>query len=254
MSLHLCLDAKDEGDTMIVAVSCDRRASGPKPKSHRVRPARAEVFVKECVVEKLRAAGMQPILLPPEGSAELVDWVMESCDGVVITGGAFDIDPKWYGQEPQGRLDMIDEGRTHLEMQLAKTSIENNVPLLGLCGGMQVLAVVAGGTLIQDIATRYPEALEHEQPTDPAKTWHSVRLTSPRWQKWFGASSIQVNSTHHQAVDQLGQCVVVGKAPDGIVEAIEIPDLAFCVGVQWHPELVDNKLFEAFGKAIRENT
>jgi putative glutamine amidotransferase len=238
---------------MIVAVSCDRRSLGPKPNSHRVRPARAEVFVKECVVDKLRDAGLQAILLPPEGSAELVDWVMQYCDGVVITGGAFDIDPKWYGQEKQSRLDAIDEGRTLLEMQLAQKAIERNVPLLGLCGGMQVLAVVAGGTLIQDIGTTHPEALEHEQPTNPSTAWHSVQLTSIRWQEWFGTSNIQVNSTHHQAVDKLGRCIAVGKAPDGIVEAIEISDLAFCVGVQWHPELVDNKLFEAFGQAIREN-
>ena len=237
---------------MIVAVSCDRRSLGPKPVSHRVRPARAEVFVKECIVDQLRAAGMQAILLPPEGSDELVDWVIKHCGGVVITGGAFDIDPKWYGQAQQGRLDTVDEGRTQLEMTLAKKAIENNVPLLGLCGGMQVLAVVAGGTLIQDIAAHDGSALEHEQPTDPATTWHPVRLESEKWQHWFGSNEIQVNSTHHQAVDALGDCVVTGRAPDGIVEAIELPELAFCVGVQWHPELVDNTLFKAFGQAIRE--
>lgn len=238
---------------MIVAVSCDRRSVGPKPVSHRVRPARAEVFVKECILQQLRAAGMQTVLLPPEGSVDLVDWVVQHCDGVVITGGAFDIDPKWYGQHQQGRLDMVDEGRTQLEMSLAKKAIEQNIPLLGLCGGMQVLAVVAGGTLIQDIATHDPQALEHEQPTDPATTWHAVHLESQRWMEWFGSETIQVNSTHHQAIDDLGLCTVVGKAPDGIVEAIEIPNLAFCVGVQWHPELVDSTIFTAFGQAIREH-
>lgn len=237
---------------MIVAVSCDRRTLGPKPISHRVRPARAEIFVKECIVEQLRAAGMQAISLPPEGSPALVDWVVQHCDGVVITGGAFDIDPKWYGQQQQGRLDMVDEGRTQLEMTLAKRAIESDLPLLGLCGGMQVLAVVAGGTLIQDIATRDPNALEHEQPTDPATTWHAVHLTSQKWKSWFGTDVIQVNFTHHQAVDALGRCVSVGRAPDGIVEAIEISELAFCVGVQWHPELVDDTIFKAFGQAIRD--
>lgn len=238
---------------MIVAVSCDRRSLGPKPTSHRVRPARAEVFVKECIVEQLRAVGLETILLPPEASPSLVDWVIQNCDGVVITGGAFDIDPKWYGQAQEGRLDAIDEGRTQLEMNLAQQAIAHNVPLLGLCGGMQVLAVVAGGTLIQDIATADETALEHEQPTDPATTWHSVHLNSPRWQRWFGAEEIEVNSTHHQAVKDLGRCVSVGTAPDGVIEAIELPDLAFCVGVQWHPELVDDKIFKAFGQAIRES-
>ena len=197
---------------------------------------------------------MQAVLLPPEGSSELVDWVMQHCDGVIITGGAFDIDPKWYGQEQQGRIDMVDEGvGTQLEMNLARKAIKQNIPLLGLCGGMQVLAVVSGGTLIQDISTHDPQALEHEQPTDPATTWHAVHLESRRWIEWFGSDTIQVNSTHHQAVDNLGQCTVVGKAPDGIAEAIEIPNLAFCVGVQWHPELVDSTIFTAFGQAIRKH-
>lgn len=238
---------------MIVAVSCDRRAVGLKPNSHRVRPARAEVFVNECIVEQLRNAGIQAVLIPPEGSKELVEWVIEHCDGVVITGGAHDINPKWYGQTQQGRLDRLDEGRTHLEMLLAQKAIANNIPLLGLCGGMQVLAVVAGGTLIQDIATYDASALEHEQLTDPATTWHSVALSSEKWQRWFGASTIEVNSTHHQAVDKLGNCLVVGTAPDGIVEAIELPGQDFCVGVQWHPELVDDKIFHAFGQAILQS-
>ena len=212
---------------MIVAVSCDRRSVGPKPVSHRVRPARAEVFVKECIVQQLRAAGMQPILLPPEGTPELVDWVLELCDGVVITVGAFYIDPKLYCQDQQCRLDIVDEGRTQLEMTLAKKAIASDVPLLGLCGGMQVLAVVAGGTLIQDIATNDPNALEHEQPTDPASTWHTVHLESARWKEWFGKDEIQVNSTHHQAIDDLGRCTLVGKAPDGIVEAIGIVRVDF---------------------------
>ena len=147
---------------------------------------------------------------------------------------------------------MVDEGRTQLEMTLAKGAIEQDVPLLGLCGGMQVLAVVAGGTLIQDIATHDPSALEHEQPTDPAKPWHTVYLESARWKEWFGKDEIQVNSTHHQAIDDFGRCTPVGRAPDGIVEAIELSELTFCVGVQWHPELVDSTIFTAFGQAIRE--
>jgi putative glutamine amidotransferase len=117
---------------------------------------------------------------------------------------------------------------------------------------MQVLAVVGGGTLIQDIATRFPNALEHEQPTDPTETWHSVNLLDNQWKRWFGESRIEVNSTHHQAVDELGQCVVTGRSDDGIIEAIEIQGLPFCVGVQWHPELLDNRIFQAFYQALRE--
>ena len=239
---------------MIVAVSCDRRALGPKPVSHRVRPARAEVFLKECIVERLRAAGLQPILLAPDSSEALMEWVSENCAGIVVTGGSFDIDPKWYGQETQGRLDNPDEGRTQMEMRLTQIALERQIPLLGICGGMQVLAVVAGGTLIQDIATADPNALEHEQPTDPAEGWHDVHLNSPKWQAWYGQQTIQVNSTHHQAVDQLGKCIVTGRANDGMIEAIEIEDHPFCVGVQWHPELLNDTIFVAFSRAIQDRS
>ena len=81
---------------------------------------------------------------------------------------------------------------------------------------------------------------------------HSVHLSDDRWIEWFGQSVIEVNSTHHQAVDELGQCVVTGRADDGIIEAIEIQGMPFCVGVQWHPELLDNRIFQAFYQAIQE--
>ena len=81
----------------MIAVSCDRRPLRPGPVSHRVRPARAEVFVKECIIQQLRTQGWSRFIAT-EGTPELVDWVLEHCDGVVITGGAFDIDPKWYSR------------------------------------------------------------------------------------------------------------------------------------------------------------
>ena len=89
--------------------------------------------------------------------------------------------------------------------------------------------------------------LEHEQPTDPASTWHAVHLERNAG-KLVWKDEIQVNSTHHQVIDDLGRCTLVG-APDGIVEAIELSELT-CVGVQWHPELVDSTIFTAFGQAI----
>ena len=103
---------------------------------------------------------------------------------------------------------------------------------------MQVLAVACGGTLFQDISTQIKGALEHEQPTDPVKGWHQVEFSSSRWQRWFGTDTIQVNSTHHQSVQNCGELNIVGKSSDGVIEAIEHPNKGFCVGVQWHPELL----------------
>ena len=237
---------------MIIAITCDRRAKGPKPLSSKVRPSRPEIFLSEHLVDCVRNAGMEPVLLPPGGSVALQEWVLKECDGLIISGGAFDIDPELYGQKVEARVDKIDQQRTSLELSLAKQCLEVNKPLLGVCGGMQAMVVAAGGTLIQDINTQIPNALEHEQPTDPAAGWHSVYLHSPKWQTWFNAVEIQVNSTHHQAVDQLAGFEVVGTAEDGIVEAIEHPLQDFCVGVQWHPELIDISIFTAMAQHIKE--
>ena len=237
---------------MIIAITCDRRAKGPKPLSSKVRPSRPEIFLSEHLVDCVRKAGMEPVILPPGGANSVQEWVLRACDGVIISGGAFDIDPKLYGQAVEARVDKIDQKRTSLELGLARRCLATNKPLLGICGGMQAMVVASGGTLIQDIGTQMPNALEHEQPTDPATGWHTVSLRSGKWRSWFGAAQIQVNSTHHQAVSQLGGFEIVGTTEDGIIEAIEHPMQDFCVGVQWHPELIDISIFTAMAQHIKE--
>ena len=207
----------------------------------------------EHVVERLRAAGARVVLLPPAAPdlPDLQDWIRTSCQGLVITGGAFDIHPSHYGQTIQARVDRIDEGRTGLELNLAKMALDFEFPVLGICGGMQALAVAAGGTLIQDIGTQVPNALEHEQPTDPIETWHPVHLDSGLLFQLHGKSEIQVNSTHHQAVDHPGCLRITGRAPDGIVEVIESTTHPFCLGLQWHPELLGSPAFSGLVAAAR---
>ena len=131
-------------------------------------------------------------------------------DALIISGGAFDIDPSHYGEKAEGRIDRRDEERTILELSLARAAIENRIPVLGICGGMQVLAVACGGALIQDIHTRFPTAREHEQPTDPAKGWHDV-YTSGILKEIYNADVISVNPTHHQAVCEHERYSVVGR-------------------------------------------
>ena len=240
--------------TVIIAVTCDRRAEGPKPHSPRIRPARPEIFVGESVVESLARVGAMAILIPPSerGLPELFDWILRSCHGLVITGGAFDIHPSHYGQPIQGRMDRVDEGRTSMELGLAKMAIDVGLPVLGICGGMQALAVAAGGSLIQDISSQRPDALEHEQPTDPAEPWHPVELVSGLMARLCGVSQIQVNSTHHQAVDSPGSLRITGRAPDGVAEVIEHPHHPFCLGLQWHPEQIGSPAFAGLVKAAGE--
>jgi putative glutamine amidotransferase len=208
------------------------------------------------VVNALRRVGLEPVLLPPGPTdpAALVAALLPRVDAVVLTGGAFDIHPSHYGAAVSGRLDRIDEGRTALELTLAAACIDQGRPVLGLCGGEQALAVAAGGALVGDLESDHPGAQEHEQPTDPASGWHPVRLARGRLRAAFGVAEIAVNSTHHQAVTDPGSMRVTGWSPDGVVEAIELDGHPFCVGVQWHPELLPpgphHAPFRAFAEAI----
>lgn len=221
------------------ASSLDASTPGPAAAGGRVRPPRAEVVLKEAVVVAVRAAGGLPLLVPPGAlSDEELGDLLDRCDGVVVTGGAFDIHPRHYGREVLARLDRVDEARTGLELPLCAACLAQSVPILGICGGLQALAVAAGGTLLQDIAAMVPGALEHEQPTDPVHGWHPVALEGAL-ARALGAV-LDVNSTHHQAVLDPGPLQIVGRAPDGVVEAVSMPGHPFAVGVQWHPELQDH--------------
>jgi putative glutamine amidotransferase len=204
-------------------------------------------------VEQLTLAGAIPVLLPPRDRelSEIFDWVQQSCHGLVITGGAMDIHPSHYGEAVEARLDRVDEGRTGQELVLARLAIERKLPVLGICGGMQILAVAGGGSLVQDIGPQVPGALEHEQPTDPSETWHPVDLDPGLMSTLCGTRQIRVNSTHHQAVKDPGQMQITGRAPDGVVEVIEHPHHPFCLGVQWHPELLGSPVFEGLVDASR---
>lgn len=246
-----------------VLVTCDRRnggppgsegvsgalrvdGSGPVAASGRVRPRRAEVHVQESLVMHLRAAGALPLLVPPDEAPD-VEALLAIADAVVITGGAHDLHPRHYGQAIVARIGRVDEARAGLELPLARACLARDLPVLGICGGMQAMVVATGGTLVQDLATQRPSALEHEQVEDPATPGHAVRA----WGPLMGLVGEAVNSTHHQAVDGPGAFEVCAVAPDGVVEGVYAPGHRFALGVQWHPELLDGRLFAALVRAAR---
>ena len=247
----------------LIALTADRRPAGPARPGPRLRPARPEVFVSEALVSALRAAGAEVIVLPPLAGdpASLAAALFGApgrpgpVGGLLISGGAFDIHPRHYGQPVSARLDRTDEDRTALELGLAAAALRHDLPVLGVCGGMQVLAVAAGGALVQDIQTEDPAALDHEQPTDPARPAHPVIVEDDVCEAIFGARRLEVNSTHHQAVARGGPLTVAGWAPDGSVELVRVPGARFAVGVQWHPELLADaasaRLFSALVEAAR---
>ncbi len=192
--------------------------------------------LRENYCDVLADAGAAPIALPHE--PELVDRYLELIDGLVVTGGAFDVDPGLYGAAERHSTVKLKERRTRFEWAITKGAVERDLPLLGICGGQQLLNVVLGGTLIQHIPDALPEALAHEQPNPRTEPGHEV-IVEPGTllHRLTGAERLSVNSAHHQAAEAVGPRIIVsGRAPDGVIEAIEDPRRTFCLGVQWHPE------------------
>lgn len=200
------------------------------------------VHLKQAYVTAVEEAGGLPILVAPTAEVGVIEGLIDLMDGLVITGGAFDIDPSRYGQSVRGRLDQPLPLRTDFEWALTEAALARGRPILGICGGMQLLNVVLGGTLIQDIGAQVPGALPHEQPTSPAGPAHRVTWTAAcPWAATVGAE-VEVNTTHHQAVDALGRGLEVwGRADDGVIEAIGHRDHPNWRGVQWHPELLADR-------------
>jgi putative glutamine amidotransferase len=188
--------------------------------------------------------------------------VLGEIDGVLLTGGG-DVDPAFYGEDRHPLTDDAEPGRDEFEIDLARRAMSENVPLLAICRGAQVLNVAAGGTLVQDIPSALDGDLKHAVNEPKNLDCHDIeivagtRLSSALGDTADAACSCRVNSRHHQSVGRTGNGLVVSaRAGDGVVEAIEKPDAVFCIGVQWHPENFWESgefrpLFDAFAGAAR---
>ncbi len=198
-------------------------------------------------------AGGLPLALPH--AAEAADAYLDALDGIVITGGNFDVDPALFGAETRHAQVTTKDGRTRFELALVRAALARDMPVLGICGGQQLLNVVLGGTLVQHIPDSFPDGLAHEQPNPRTEPGHEVAIVpGTRLHGTCGTTTMQVNSAHHQAADAVGEGVVVNaRAPDGVIEGIEAPGYRFCLGVEWHPEYhidpADARIFAAFIEA-----
>jgi putative glutamine amidotransferase len=203
--------------------------------------------------DAIAAAGGVPVVLPhhPALAAEMLAVI----DALVVTGGAFDVDPTLYGESDTHATVVLKHGRTAAERALLDGALARDMPVLGICGGQQLLAVALGGTLIQHIPDSVPDALEHEQKNPRHEPGHSVSITpGTLLHRIVEAPTMQVNSSHHQAVRSAGpRARIDASAPDGVIEGIEDPSRRFCLGVQWHPEFLidqgDHRIFRAFIEA-----
>jgi putative glutamine amidotransferase len=195
-------------------------------------------------------AGGTPILLPHE--PEIADRYLRLIDGLVVTGGAFDVDPALFGADTRHPKVTTKDRRTAFELAVTRGAHAAGKPVLGICGGQQLLNVALGGTLIQHIPDEVPGALAHEQPNPRTQSGHSVAIVAGTLlHRVTGAAELPVNSAHHQAVKGVAPGLVVdATAPDGVIEGIEDPRQRFCLGVQWHPEYAisagDLRIFDAF--------
>ena len=206
--------------------------------------------IRENYCTAISKAGGLPIALPHE--VELAGDYLNVLDGLVVTGGAFDVDPSLYGAKTRHDRVTTKDRRTAFELAILNGFLEADRPVLGICGGQQLLNVALGGTLIQHIPDAIADCLPHEQPNPRTEPGHEVGVAADTLLRHIagGAATLAVNSAHHQAAADVGEGVVIsGRAPDGVIEAIEVPEKRFCLGVQWHPEYsistADDAIFRA---------
>jgi len=192
------------------------------------------------------------VALPLPHDVKAVEMYLSMIDGLIVTGGGFDIPPDYYGEKVASDKVTTKDARTQFEFAITKGAIDRKIPVLGICGGEQLLNVVLGGTLIQHIPDSVQDALEHEQKNARTEPGHEIAIASGTLlHKIAGAASAAVNTAHHQAVGKVAPGVAVNATTsDGVIEGIELPSHPFCLGVQWHPEYfvspIDKKIFAAF--------
>jgi putative glutamine amidotransferase len=199
-----------------------------------------------------RAGGL-PVPLPHE--PELASEYLARLDGLLITGGAFDVDPSLFGASARHATVKTKDRRTAFEYAVTRGAIEADKPVLGICGGQQLMNVVLGGTLIQHIPDEVKDPLAHEQPNPRTEAGHPVKIVAGTLlHRVVKSLELPVNSAHHQAVKDVGKDIVINAvAPDGVIEGIEDPRRRFVIGVEWHPEYSispgDDRIFDAFIRA-----
>lgn len=180
-------------------------------------------------------AGGIPVILPITQDESVIEGLLDRLDGVLVTGGV-DVDPAAYGQQRVPEVEEIDPARDSFEFALIRGLVERNTPTLGICRGIQSVAVAMGGELTQHVD-------DHMRSDQPRETAHTVTIDADsRLASIVGSSSLEVNSLHHQVVSAApAGSRVVAHNPDGHIEAIEFEDADRVLAVQWHPELLRHR-------------
>lgn len=201
-------------------------------------------YIKDGYCEGINQAGGLALLMPMTTEEDIIDEIVDRCDGFLISGGP-DIDAKHYGERNMPLNQDISPYRDLLEIHIVRKAISLNKPVLGICRGIQIMNVAMGGSLYQDIYSQIKDK-ELSRHSQAAPMWYpthniSIEKGSRIW-NIFGKQTLGVNSSHHQAVKEVAPGFVISsRAEDGIIESIEYTNHIFAVGVQWHPELIWRK-------------
>lgn len=193
---------------------------------------------------------LTPVVLPPASDPEAIDAMLSCCDGILIPGGN-DIDPALYGQKQTAFHDSPVHERDIAEPLIIRRALELNMPYLGICRGIQILNVALGGTLRQELSGT--SEIEHAQSANEQQATHVVDVTPDSLLSGItDCEQLKVNSLHHQAIDRLASGLSIDAvAPDGVIEAVSLPDSRFCLAVQWHPEqMLQHEETKRIGKAF----
>jgi putative glutamine amidotransferase len=207
------------------------------------------------------AAGGIPVILPAH--AESIDDLLDTLDGIIFSGGS-DLDSTHWDEEPHPQAYGFDSERDHFELEAIRKAVKRDLPVLGICRGIQAINVALGGTLVQDIPDQLPDASQHRQHEDGKMrddTSHRVTVQEGEnlLYKIHGDTSIDTNSFHHQSIKALGEGLeAIATTDDGVIEAVWNPDMTFGLAVQWHPEMLAENhpehaaIFEAFVQAAKD--
>jgi gamma-glutamyl-gamma-aminobutyrate hydrolase PuuD len=210
--------------------------------------------------EGVEGASGLPVLLPNSDDPALAPEYVARVDGLLLTGGD-DVHPRFYGETPHPRIDLVDERRDAFEIALLRAARERGMPVFGICRGIQIINVALGGALYQDVPSQAESAVGHAQKTLREGSWHEIEIRpGTRLLEVLGETRTAVNSYHHQACRRVAPGLsVTATTSDGLVEALEDPGHPFFLAVQWHPEVLEGgkaasskRLFAAFVAAARE--
>lgn len=216
-------------------------------------------YVNKDYVDAVINNGGIPVIIPFSKNKEIIREQVEMIDGLILSGG-HDVYPFNYGQEPKPKLGQVFPERDEYDFELLQNAKEKEIPILGICRGLQIMNVFEGGSLYQDLSYIGNEVLKHEQNDKPELKIHTVTLDKDsKLYDIFKIDKFLINSFHHQAIYELGKNFkVVARANDGVIEAIEAINYPFYIGVQWHPEMLEKTdklmkdLFSEFIKSAKK--